>query len=71
MAEGKALAESAYRKGAECERRSLIKTWAACVLGSAVAFGLVVGIREWRSLIITSLGAGSVGVVLTVLVGRG
>ena len=78
MAKGKALASCAYKKGVECERRTaslrlrrtLLKTWATCVVGSAVAFGLVIGVKEWRSLVTASLGAGSVGVVLTVLVGK-
>ena len=70
MAEGKGLAESAYQRGAESERRSLIKTWLSCVVGSAVAFGLVIGVKEWRSLITASLTGGSVGVVISVLVGK-
>lgn len=79
MAEGKALTSCAYyQRGVESERRaatrissrSLLKSWAACVIGSAVAFGLVVGVREWRSLATASLTGGSVGVVVSALVGR-
>ena len=47
------------RVGADAERRSLLKTWTACVIGTAVAFSLVVGVKDWRSLFTASLSGGS------------
>ncbi len=51
-------------QGAIQERRSLLKTWLATVIGTAIAFALVSGIKDLRALITTSMTAGSIGFVV-------
>ncbi len=46
------------------ERRALLKTWLATVIGTAIAFALVSGIKDLRALITTSMTAGSIGFVV-------
>ena len=49
------------------ERRALLKTWLATVIGTAIALALVSGIKDLRALITTSMTAGSIGFVVTAL----
>lgn len=49
-----------YSQVAIAERRSLLKTWLATVIGTAVAFALVSGIKDIRALVTTSMSAGSI-----------
>ncbi len=46
------------------ERKALLKTWLATVIGTAIAFALVSGIKDLRALITTSMTAGSIGFVV-------
>jgi hypothetical protein len=52
---------------AERERKSLLKTWLATVIGTAVAFALVSGIKDIRALVTTSMSAGSIAFVVSAL----
>jgi hypothetical protein len=57
----------AYSSGAALERKSLLKIWCACVVGTALSFSLVSGVRDIRSLVTTSLSAGSVAFVVSAI----
>jgi Flp pilus assembly protein TadB len=57
----------AYSSGATRERRSLLKIWCACVVGTALSFSLVSGIKDIRSLVTTSLSAGSFAFVVSAI----
>jgi hypothetical protein len=57
----------AYSQVAIAERRSLLKTWLASVIGTAIAFALVSGIKDLRALITTSMSAGSIAFVVSAL----
>ena len=54
-----------YSQVAIAERRSLLKTWLASVIGTACAFALVSGIKDMRALVTTSMSAGSIAFVVT------
>ena len=56
-----------YAQGATQERRALLKTWLATVIGTAIAFALVSGIKDLRALVTTSMSAGSIAFVVSVL----
>jgi hypothetical protein len=56
-----------YSQGAIQERKSLLKTWMASVIGTAIAFALVSGIKDLRALITTSMSAGSIAFVVSAL----
>ena len=53
------------------ERRALLKTWLATVIGTAIAFALVSGIKDLRALITTSMTAGSIGFVVAAFSNNG
>jgi hypothetical protein len=59
--------EVAYLRGAAIARRSLLKTWCACVVGTALSFSLVSGLKDVRSLVTTSLSAGSVAFIVSAI----
>jgi hypothetical protein len=56
-----------YSQGAIQERRTLLKTWMATVIGTAIAFALVSGIKDLRALVTTSMSAGSIAFVVSAL----
>lgn len=56
-----------YSQGAIQERRTLLTTWMATVIGTAIAFALVSGIKDLRALITTSMSAGSIAFVVSAL----
>jgi hypothetical protein len=56
-----------YSQIAITERRSLLKTWMASVIGTAIAFALVSGIKDLRALVTTSMSAGSIAFVVSAL----
>ncbi|VEP14025.1 hypothetical protein H1P_2320010 [Hyella patelloides LEGE 07179] len=56
-----------YSQVAIAERRSLLKTWLASVIGTAIAFALVSGIKDIRALVTTSMSAGSIAFVVSAL----
>jgi hypothetical protein len=56
-----------YAQGAIQERRSLLKNWLATVIGTAIAFALVSGIKDIRALVTTSMSAGSIAFVVSAL----
>ena len=56
-----------YFQGATTERRTLLKTWLATVIGTAIAFALVSGIKDIRALLTTSMSAGSIAFVVSAL----
>ena len=55
---------------ANATRRSLLKSWLIGALGAAVALALVPGKKDWQTLLTTTLSAGSVAFVVSVLVER-
>jgi hypothetical protein len=57
----------AYSQIVIAERRSLLKTWLATVIGTAIAFALVSGIKDIRALVTTSMSAGSIAFVVSAL----
>lgn len=57
----------AYSQIVIAERRSLLKTWLASVIGTAIAFALVSGIKDIRALVTTSMSAGSIAFVVSAL----
>ncbi len=56
-----------YSQVAIAERRSLLKTWLASVIGTAIAFALVSGIKDIRALVTTSMSAGSIAFVVSAI----
>jgi hypothetical protein len=56
-----------YSQVAIAERRSLLKTWMATVIGTAIACALVSGIKDIRALVTTSMSAGSIAFVVSAL----
>ena len=56
-----------YAQGAIQERRSLLKTWLATVIGTAIALALGSGIKDLRGLVTTSMTAGSIAFVVGAL----
>ena len=50
-----ALPQLTYSQVAIAERKSLLKTWLASVIGTAVAFALVSGIKDIKALVTTSV----------------
>jgi hypothetical protein len=56
-----------YSQVAFAERRSLLKTWLASIIGTAIAFALVSGIKDLRALVTTSMSAGSIAFVVSAL----
>jgi hypothetical protein len=56
-----------YSQIAITERRTLLKTWMASVIGTAIAFALVSGIKDLRALVTTSVSAGSIAFVVSAL----
>jgi hypothetical protein len=55
---------------AERERKLLLKTWLATVIGTAIACALVFGIKDLKALVTTSMSAGSIAFVVSA-VGNG
>jgi hypothetical protein len=56
-----------YSQIAIAERRMLLKTWLATVIGTAIAFALVSGIKDIRALVTTSMSAGSIAFVVSAI----
>jgi hypothetical protein len=64
---GKSDPQITYSQIAIAERRSLLNTWLSTVVGTAVAFALVSGIKDLRALVTTSMSAGSIAFVVSAL----
>ncbi len=64
------LCDEAYTKGVKDTKRKLLFCWLIGALGAAVALAFVPGKKDVRSLVTTTLSAGSVAFVVSVLVER-
>ncbi len=59
--------DEAYTKGVKDTKRKLLFCWLIGALGAAVALAVVPGKKDVRSLVTTTLSAGSVAFVVSVL----